>query len=71
MSSAGNWPVIVVEGILVAGGALAFAWWQLRDLKKERQKKEQQAQAKAQQVEQSAAQPAAKAADSSSTAPPR
>jgi len=31
-------PVILIEGILVFGGVLLFAWWQLRDLKKEREK---------------------------------
>jgi hypothetical protein len=40
MSSAGHWPIILVEGVLVAGGALAFAWWQLRDLKKEQARKQ-------------------------------
>ena len=31
-------PVILIEVILVFGGVLLFAWWQLRDLKKEREK---------------------------------
>ncbi|MGL4573676.1 MAG: hypothetical protein ACRCV9_02685 [Burkholderiaceae bacterium] len=30
---------IVTELFLVFGGALAFAWWQLRDLKKEAEKR--------------------------------
>lgn len=34
-------PLIVVEIVLVFGGAVAFAWWQLRDLKRERRKREQ------------------------------
>lgn len=34
-------PLIVIELLLVFGGALAFAWWQLRDLKREREKREQ------------------------------
>jgi hypothetical protein len=59
MANAGNWPVIVVEGLLVAGGALAFAWWQLRDLKKEQQKRDA---AKAQQ--------AAAAANATASPPP-
>jgi hypothetical protein len=36
--------VMVLEVILIFGGVLLFAWWQLRDLRKERdrdQKKEQ------------------------------
>ncbi|WP_353202951.1 hypothetical protein [Polynucleobacter sp.] len=28
-------PVILIEVVLVFGGVLLFAWWQLRDLKKE------------------------------------
>jgi hypothetical protein len=31
-------PVILLEVVLVFGGVLLFAWWQLRDLKKEREK---------------------------------
>jgi len=31
-------PVILIEVLLVFGGVLLFAWWQLRDLKKEREK---------------------------------
>jgi hypothetical protein len=34
-------PLIVVEVVLVFGGVLAFAWWQLRDLARERRKREQ------------------------------
>jgi hypothetical protein len=40
-------PLILVEVVLVFGGALAFAWWQFRDLARERRKREalrQQAQ---------------------------
>jgi len=31
-------PVILIEVVLFFGGALLFAWWQLRDLRKEREK---------------------------------
>ena len=31
-------PVILIEGVLFFGGTLLFAWWQLRDLRKEREK---------------------------------
>jgi len=31
-------PVILIEVVLVDGGVLLFAWWQLRDLRKEREK---------------------------------
>jgi hypothetical protein len=30
--------VILIEVFLVFGGVLLFAWWQLRDLRKEREK---------------------------------
>lgn len=33
-------PFILVEVVLVFGGAMAFAWWQFRDLKREREKRE-------------------------------
>ena len=33
-------PLIVIEVILVFGGVLAFGWWQLRDLARERKKRE-------------------------------
>ncbi|HRD95683.1 MAG TPA: hypothetical protein PLA97_04665 [Rubrivivax sp.] len=35
-----NLPVILVEVVLIFGGVLAFAWWQLRDLDRERQRRE-------------------------------
>ena len=31
-------PVILIEVALVLGGVLLCAWWQLRDLRKEREK---------------------------------
>lgn len=33
-------PLIVIEVVLVFGGVMAFAWWQLRDLARERKKRE-------------------------------
>lgn len=33
-------PLIAIELVLVLGGALAFAWWQFRDLRRERMKRE-------------------------------
>ena len=32
-----HWPLILIEGVLVFGGALAFAWWQLRSVKRDRE----------------------------------
>ena len=37
-------PGVVVEIVLVFGGALAFAWWQLRDLDRERRRREERKQ---------------------------
>ena len=34
-------PVIIIELFLVVGGVVAFAWWQFRDLRKEREKRMQ------------------------------
>jgi hypothetical protein len=50
-------PLIVVEIVMVFGGALAFAWWQLRDL--DREKKKRLAREQREQIEQrvQAAQP--------------
>ena len=31
-------PIILIEVVLVFGGVLLLAWWQLRDLRKEREK---------------------------------
>ncbi|MCA3218664.1 MAG: hypothetical protein ING59_08925 [Burkholderiales bacterium] len=33
-----NWPIVLIEGIIVLGGALAFAWWQLREIKIDQQR---------------------------------
>jgi hypothetical protein len=33
-------PFIAVEIVLVFGGAMAFAWWQFRDLARERKKRD-------------------------------
>jgi membrane protein implicated in regulation of membrane protease activity len=33
-------PIIVIELFLVFGGVVLFAWWQFRDLRKEREKRE-------------------------------
>ena len=33
-------PFILIEVVLIFGGALAFAWWQFRDLRREREKRE-------------------------------
>lgn len=33
----GNWPIILVEVVMVFGGALAFGIWQLRSVRRDRQ----------------------------------
>lgn len=38
----GNGPFILVELLLVFGLVLGFAWWQLRDLGRERRRRERQ-----------------------------
>lgn len=43
-----NWPIVLIEGVLVLGGALAFGWWQLRSLERDRretQRRREQASA--------------------------
>jgi hypothetical protein len=41
--------IILLEGVLVFGGVLLFAWWQLRDLRKEREKDRKKKEPKLQQ----------------------
>jgi hypothetical protein len=31
-------PLILIEGILIGGGALLFGWWQLRSVRRDREK---------------------------------
>ena len=31
-----NWPLLLIEGVLVFGGAIGFGWWQLRDVERDR-----------------------------------
>jgi hypothetical protein len=42
-------PVILIEVVLVFGGVLLFAWWQLRDLRKEREKDQKKKEQKEEQ----------------------
>lgn len=42
-------PIILLEVVLVFGGVLLFAWWQLRDLRKEREKDQKQKEVKKKQ----------------------
>lgn len=36
-----HWPLILIEGVLVFGGALAFGWWQLRSVRRDRERAQQ------------------------------
>lgn len=39
-------PIMMLELVLVFGGVLLFAWWQLRDLRKKREKDQKQKEVK-------------------------
>lgn len=56
-------PLILIEGVLVFGGVLAFGWWQIRDVKRERAKSQ-----RAREAQQGASPPAS--APTSSAPPP-
>lgn len=32
-----NWPIVLIEVVLVFGGTLAFGWWQLRSVKRDQE----------------------------------
>jgi hypothetical protein len=32
-----NWPIVLVEGVLVLGGTLLFGWWQLRSIRRDQE----------------------------------
>lgn len=72
--SMGNAPFILIEGVLVFGGALAFGWWQLRSIKRdqqalaERRRAEAEAEAQARTAAQAASTPSPPVTDP--TAPP-
>lgn len=38
-----NWPIVLIEIVLVFGGVLAFGWWQLRDVAREQARRQEQA----------------------------
>lgn len=52
MAADSHWPIVLIEGVLVLGGALAFGWWQLRSVRRDqelaaaRRKAEQEAAAR-------------------------
>ena len=42
-----NWPLLLIEGVLVFGGALLFGWWQLRELERDKRELQKKRQAEA------------------------
>jgi Tfp pilus assembly protein PilV len=32
--SGSAWPLVLIEVVLIFGGVLAFAWWQIRDVRR-------------------------------------
>ena len=40
-------PLVIVEGVMVFGGALLFGWWQLRSVRRDREKSAEEARRKA------------------------
>lgn len=48
-----HWPLILIEGVLVFGGTLAFGWWQLRSVKRDRERLQEEKRRMAQEAQQS------------------
>ena len=42
-----NWPLILIEGVLVFGGALLFGWWQLRSVARDARETKRRREAEA------------------------
>lgn len=42
-----NWPLLLIEGVLVFGGALLFGWWQLREIDRDRRAAQKKREAEA------------------------
>jgi hypothetical protein len=53
-----HWPIVLIEGILVFGGALAFGWWQLRSIKRDQQLTAQKRAAEQRAAQAGSAEPA-------------
>lgn len=67
MADGGNLPIILIEVVLVFGGVLLFGWWQLRSVKRDR---ERTLASKASAVTTAAAAAAAESADAPAPASP-
>ncbi len=42
-----NWPLLLIEGVLVFGGALLFGWWQLREIERDKRALQKKREAEA------------------------
>lgn len=49
-----NWPLLLIEGVLVFGGALLFGWWQLRSVARDQQETARRREAEAAQQKEQA-----------------
>ncbi len=45
--SGGPWPIVLIEVVLVFGGVLAFGWWQLRSIERDRREAARRREAQA------------------------
>ena len=43
----GNLPIVLIEVVLIFGGVLAFAWWQLHEIKVDQRKAAERAEREA------------------------
>ncbi|WP_425260229.1 hypothetical protein ACPOLB_05065 [Rubrivivax sp. RP6-9] len=66
-----NWPIVLIEVVLIFGGTLAFGWWQLRSVKRDQERTRRERAERAEQEAQAAATtPAAQDAALAAPAPP-
>ena len=73
-SASGHLPLILIEGVLFFGGALAFGWWQLRSVARDqaesrRKRAEEEARRASAEVAE-VAEPARAAAETGGDPPP-
>jgi len=47
MADRSNTPLLLIEGVLVFGGALLFGWWQLREIERDRREAARKREAEA------------------------
>ena len=70
-SASGHLPLILIEGVLFFGGALAFGWWQLRSVARDQaESRRQRAEEEARRASAEAAEVARAAAETGGDPPP-